>query len=173
MELSLFKGISPDGSRLLTGHTGETKLWNTESGQLLRRLAADHWVFSVAFSPDGKLALANGTDGDNWISLWDLSTGILLRTFRTKTTANAATFSPDGMGVFIVDQHAARLWDIRDLLPRPRAVSSATGHKLEWDLGTLQFAPSINGPWTDLPAASPLQLSTIGEQGFFRVKLEP
>jgi hypothetical protein len=30
----------------------------------------------------------------------------------------------------------------------------------------------IDGPWTELPAASPFRLSSIGEQGFFRVKVE-
>ena len=30
---------------------------------------------------------------------------------------------------------------------------------------------AINGPWTDLPAASPMPPSPIGERGFFQVKV--
>jgi hypothetical protein len=67
---------------------------------------------------------------------------------------------------------AAALWDIRDLLAKPRFVASQGGREIHWDLGTLQFAPSLSGPWTDLPAASPMPLSPIGEKGFFRVKVE-
>lgn len=31
---------------------------------------------------------------------------------------------------------------------------------------------AFNDSWTDLPAASPMPLSPIGERGFFRVKVE-
>ena len=74
-------------------------------------------------------------------------------------------------------------WDIRDLVAMPRFVRSPNGPEIHWDLGTLQFSPSVNGPWTDLPAVSPFPpslfelwrtgpLSPIGERGFFRVKVE-
>ena len=64
------------------------------------------------------------------------------------------------------------LWDLRDLVARPRFVSGDNGKEILWDLGTLQFSPTTTGPWTDLPTASPFQLSPIGERGFFRVKVE-
>jgi WD40 repeat protein len=164
--------LSPDGRRLLTGHKGETRIWDIDSGQVLQTFRGDHWVTSVAFSPTGKFVLTQTIDGDGWFGLWDSTSGKHLRTFRTRTAPNAATFSPNGMNVLLVDNLAVRSWDIRDLLANPRLKSSATGHCIEWDLGTLQFAPSVNGPWTDLPAASPFRLSTIGEKGFFRVKVE-
>jgi Leucine-rich repeat (LRR) protein len=43
---------------------------------------------------------------------------------------------------------------------------------LQWTQGTLQSSPFATGPWSDLPVASPMPLSPIGEQGFFRVKVE-
>ena len=40
------------------------------------------------------------------------------------------------------------------------------------DLGTFQCAPTIDGPWTDLPTASPFPLSPIGNSRFLRAKVE-
>ena len=57
------------------------------------------------------------------------------------------------------------------LLPAPRITRSTSGLAVSWDLGILEFAPTLHGPWTDLPAASPLPLSPVGERGFFRVKV--
>jgi hypothetical protein len=54
-----------------------------------------------------------------------------------------------------------------------RVIIGPHSPQVYWDLGTLQFSPNVNAPWTDLPAASPFQLSPIGEKGFFRVKVEP
>jgi len=53
-----------------------------------------------------------------------------------------------------------------------RVDAGETGPAVSWDLGTLQFSPTVNGPWTDVPAASPFRLSSVGEKGFFRAKVE-
>jgi len=37
--------------------------------------------------------------------------------------------------------------------------------------GSLSQPDFLDHVWTDLPAASPFQLSPIGEKGFFRVKV--
>ena len=64
------------------------------------------------------------------------------------------------------------LWDHAAVLAKPRIKSAGDDRSIHWDLGTLQFAPTLNGPWTDLPAASPFNLRTLGDLGFFRVKVE-
>ena len=65
------------------------------------------------------------------------------------------------------------LWDLSDFLgPRLRYERAGDTIQLHWDLGMLQLAPSVNGTWTDLPAASPFPLSPIGDKGLFRVKVE-
>lgn len=64
------------------------------------------------------------------------------------------------------------IFDLTSVLARPRLVQGESGPTIQWEKGTLQFAPSIKSNWIDLPAASPMNLETIGEQGFFRVKVE-
>ncbi|RME76826.1 MAG: hypothetical protein D6776_00595, partial [Planctomycetota bacterium] len=52
-------------------------------------------VNSVAFSPDGKLALSGSKD--NTLALWDIATGRRIRTFEGhELGVNSVAFSPDG-----------------------------------------------------------------------------
>jgi internalin A len=46
------------------------------------------------------------------------------------------------------------------------------GGELTWGQGILQFAPSLDGSWTDLPHLSPAPLGTGGGSGFYRVRIE-
>src|SRR5262249_44236892 len=79
--------ISADGMRALSASwDGDLRLWNLESGELLRQTAAHRAVIkgeaginSVALSPDGKRALTGGRD--NTMRLWDLETGKEIRAF--------------------------------------------------------------------------------------------
>ena len=63
--------------------------------------------------------------------------------------------------------------DLTDLLTYPRVNVIGDESRIHWNLGTLQFAPTTTGPWSDLPTASPFPLSPISDKGFFRVKVEP
>jgi WD40 repeat protein len=64
----------------LTGQEdGTVRLWDLETGQETRRFIAHadgapprYWVYSVAFSPDGKSALAGAGEQ---VSVWDIDTG--------------------------------------------------------------------------------------------------
>ena len=52
-------------------------------------------VLSVAFSPDGKLALSGSRD--TTLKLWEVSTGRELRTFNGHSSSvESVAFSPDG-----------------------------------------------------------------------------
>ena len=77
-------------------------LWDVETGQEIRRFVGHPaGVFSVDFSPDGRMAVSSG--GKGAIILWDVATGQEIRRFRgdmrvTISTVGSysAVFSPDG-----------------------------------------------------------------------------
>ncbi len=57
--------VSPDGQRMLTANIrdGKVRLWNYQTGELLGELANHHrFAWSVAFSPDGTMAVSAGGD---------------------------------------------------------------------------------------------------------------
>jgi hypothetical protein len=75
-------------------------------------------------------------------------------------------------------------WQTVILHGRPRPVRSDRGPQIHGDLGTLQYSPTVNGPWTDLPVrlrSRPSMnsglwraglRSPIGEMGSFRLRLQ-
>jgi hypothetical protein len=63
-------------------------------------------------------------------------------------------------------------WDARSITSALYRTADADGSHIHWDFGTLQYSPAVHGPWIDLPAASPFNLQTIAEKGFFRVKVQ-
>lgn len=71
--------FSPDGEMLLTGcEDRSARLWNTKSGQLIRKVEHTERVCAVAFSPDGKLFATGvgdfgGKDGE--AQIWHTQTG--------------------------------------------------------------------------------------------------
>jgi nitrous oxidase accessory protein NosD len=82
------------------------------------------WVYSVAFSPDGKL-LASGSR-DWTIKLWDVASGSLVRTLSGHTGAvNSVAFSPDGKLLASGSRDwTIKLWDVAS----GSLVRTLTGH---------------------------------------------
>lgn len=64
------------------------------------------------------------------------------------------------------------IWDLSHVFNhRLRTLASPGGPQLDWREGTLQWAPEVAGPWTDLPTAQPpWVIPQQGERSFFRVK---
>lgn len=179
-------GFSPDGNRVWTftrGYQWGYWLWNIESGRLEHSVLQDdafapQWdEFLQAVSPDGSRLLFGGDGFGRRAGLFDVATQKFVREFVPSESVGdyvATEFWPNGHYVVTSgNDGTVQLWDIRDLLARPRRRVSATGSEVRWDLGVLQFSPFVDGPWTDLPAGNPFPLSPIGPRGFFRVRVDP
>jgi WD40 repeat protein len=87
-------------------------LWDVNTGNCIKTLTGHtNWVWSVAFSPDGKTLVSSSYD--RTVRLWDVTTGRCIRTLTGHTSEiYSVIFSPDGQIVASgSDDHTARLWD--------------------------------------------------------------
>ena len=111
--------VSPDGTKILTGSFDRSmRLWDLATGRQLRRFTHDGWVFALAFSPDGKRALAaTDTDDEKFpvapLYLWELETGRQLHRIPAhRGGVTSCAFSPDGKVLLSCGYDGAvRLWD--------------------------------------------------------------
>jgi WD40 repeat protein/serine/threonine protein kinase len=104
--------FSPDGRHLATGTFREgLKLWNPETGVLLRTMAHRHPLSALAFSPDGKWVAA--ASFDRTVKLSDAATGEVLHNLDLHTgNVECVAFSPDGKRVASAgEDKTVRLWD--------------------------------------------------------------
>jgi WD40 repeat protein len=102
------------------------KLWDVNTGNCIKTLTGHtNWVWSVAFSPDGKTLVSSSYD--QTVRLWDVTTGGCIRTLTGHTSKiYSVSFSPDGQIVASgSDDQTARLWDASTgeclkILPAPK-----------------------------------------------------
>jgi WD40 repeat protein len=139
--------FSPDGKQILTGSRDKTaRLWDTVTGELIRRFTGMGAVASVAFSPDGKQVLTGSSD--KTARLWDAATGKEIRRFTGHTEwVNSVAFSPDGKHVLTGSSgrrdKTARLWDAAT----GKEIRRFTGHVKQVD--SVAFSPDGKHVLTD------------------------
>lgn len=91
---------SPDGKFVLsTGFGNPTKLWNLETGEMVRQIDNHSGAEAVTFSPDGKYYLATNSNG--YASLRLLSNDVQVAEFglNQNNAVRAFVFTPDGQHV--------------------------------------------------------------------------
>jgi WD40 repeat protein len=94
--------FSPDGRSALAGSQstdvnlgGDLILWDTQTGQLIRRFDDTDDIAGIAFSADGKRAVTGSVYGAN-VSVWDVATGQAMRRFEGRTgMVFGVAFGPD------------------------------------------------------------------------------
>jgi WD40 repeat protein/serine/threonine protein kinase len=163
-ELAASLCFSPDSRTLAwverVGYDRIVRLWDVNAGlgRLLRARPA-HWVLTLAFAPDGRLALINDQQEAEW---WDVDAGRRVAAYGrgeleqrsgTSIWSTITALSPDGAW-YAVANRAISLWDAqtgRLLLALPRenspvialawspnrshlAVGSADGSLALWNL---------------------------------------
>jgi hypothetical protein len=95
---------------VLTGsHDNTVVLSDAQLGRVLKTWKHGGWVWSVAFSPDGKRVLTGSSD--NTAVLRDVFSGETIQTWKHDNSVVSAIFSPDGKQVLTGSGNAAFLRD--------------------------------------------------------------
>ena len=100
------------------GDDNTIKIWNLRNETVITLKGHTGIIYSVAFSPDGRL-LASG--GENRIKLWNLHQRKSIATLEHipgagwgASSVQSVTFSPDGQYLASVGYLGVKLWDVRN-----------------------------------------------------------
>ncbi|MCC6526633.1 MAG: hypothetical protein IT373_28555 [Polyangiaceae bacterium] len=116
--------FSPDGALVVSGdRDGELRLWRSDGGRLVARLAAGDrersvrsWpaagIESLGFAPDGRRFATGRRDGT--IQLWDVATGTALGALRGHDAdVVALAFAPNGSALYSASADGTALrWEV-------------------------------------------------------------
>jgi WD40 repeat protein len=114
-----------DGRRLAVAGSGVVEVWDVRAHRKVHELRGHtHWVYGVAFSPDGKWLATGGWD--RTIKLWDAATGVeRLTILGHEGFVLDLAFSPDGHSlVSTSEDRSVRLWEV----PTGRRIGVFHGH---------------------------------------------
>jgi len=98
-------------AKLLASGNDDLLLWDTTTGQLLRRLPQDSWVTALAFSQDGRTVASGHDDGS--VRFWDAATQKFLGEIAAHPKSiSAIAFSPNGEFLATAgEDRSVRVWD--------------------------------------------------------------
>jgi WD40 repeat protein len=103
---------SPDGTRLVVGDSsGAVRLFDAQTGKMLREEHNPSFVVNVLFSPDGKQYIAASVDGTALVR--DTTTGsVLFPTLTNSATIYDMSYSSDGKYIATAGlDGVAKVWD--------------------------------------------------------------
>jgi WD40 repeat protein len=166
--------FSPSGDELLAAwEDGYLRIHDVATGELVREIVTPAaYLNDAKYSPNGEFILV----GEGWphftARLYDAATGEMLRVFAGhRWSVESVAFDHAGTQI-LTGSDAVRLWDITDVSARVRPRRMAGGLELSWNRGSLQQAPSLDGPWeTVVEAVSPWTVPALAGGKFFRAKV--
>ncbi|MHA1312004.1 MAG: WD40 repeat domain-containing protein [Candidatus Helarchaeota archaeon] len=103
---------SPDGKNIVTDSSNKIKIWNIETGELIREIDPNGMkISSPRYSPDGKFIVTGGEDA--LIKIWKLPKGKLLKKIKGHESGiSSVDFSPDGKLLASGSKdHTLRIWE--------------------------------------------------------------
>jgi WD40 repeat protein len=102
--------FSPDGARVATASGATVKVWDVESGRVLRTVELEP-VAQLAFAPDGRALAAGGMEGKVWlVSLADGTSRLL---GEHPDWVSGLEFAPDGRQLASSDRFGhVSLWEL-------------------------------------------------------------
>jgi WD40 repeat protein len=104
--------FTPDGKQLVSGgFDGYLRVWDLASRKEVRAIKVEGGtVYSLALSPDGRMAATAGRDG---LKLWNLAAGTEVPSeAMNKHECVAVAFAPDGKMVASGDGESVTLWEV-------------------------------------------------------------
>jgi WD40 repeat protein len=112
--------FAPDGARFATVCRRTLRLWESDSGKLVRELqaASKGDLLGVAFAPDG--ATLATVDSEGMVALWNAETGERLQSAQAHYgSAFGVAFSPDGsrLATTGLSDYTLRFWNARTVAP--------------------------------------------------------
>jgi WD40 repeat protein/serine/threonine protein kinase len=103
-----------DGKKFVSGSwDGKARVWDAKTGKILLTIPYGAlYVHSVAFSPDGQLIAAGGSDPHGYVKIFNANTGALVRTLYGHTDdVLSVAFSNGGRRLLTSSyDKTARLW---------------------------------------------------------------
>jgi RNA polymerase sigma factor (sigma-70 family) len=137
--------VSPDGRTLISVGGRSVQIWDAQTGrrkwEIVSPEAPPHFLSGVDLSPDGKLLLVNGYEG-NRLRFWDVSRGAEVHPFGdTAPEGIRAAFSPNGKLLATLDEGNPKTVSIWDIRKRKKIQSTEGGGPLAHFVRSLAFSP--------------------------------